>query len=256
MDIQNSIQEIFIKFISELRFDENDLDQSVIPKHIRSLQLISEISNSGVHVFDLDKKQSIFYSSNFGKLLGYAPSDYEHLNYQFFQNLIHPEESMQLATNGISLLKIFNAFSPDEKLNNKVIYEYRMLNAEHKYVRMIEQYQVLELDKKGQIWLMFSIVDISPNQEGNSPIKCQLLNFRTGNFIPVEMPQRAELELTKRELEILKLVKQGFLSKEISDKLSISIHTVNTHRQRVLEKLQANNSFEAIILASRLGLLD
>jgi DNA-binding NarL/FixJ family response regulator len=51
------------------------------------------------------------------------------------------------------------------------------------------------------------------------------------------------------------MVKDGFLSKEISEQLSISLHTVNTHRQRVLEKLGANNSMEAVVFASKLGLL-
>ena len=86
--------------------------------------------------------------------------------------------------------------------------------------------------------------------------KSQLLNIRTGSFIPFEVEQKVDLELTKRELEILKLVKEGYLSKEISDKLSISVHTVNTHRQKFLEKLGANNSFEALSLASKLGLLN
>lgn len=256
MEQQSDIQEIFFSFLSGFQFDEKDLDYSVIPHHIQALQSLARMSNAGVHVFDLNKKQSIFYSPNFGALLGYHPSDYEQENYFFFENKIHPDERLQLAINGVSLLKIFNAFSTDEKLNHKVIDEYRMLNAENRYVRVIEQYQVLELDKRGQIWLMLSIVDISPNQDDNHTIRCQLLNFRTGKVIPLEIPQKAELMLSKRELEILKLVKQGFLSKEISSKLSISLHTVNTHRQRVLEKLDANNSFEAVIFASKLGLLD
>ncbi|MBK6998073.1 MAG: helix-turn-helix transcriptional regulator [Lewinellaceae bacterium] len=54
----------------------------------------------------------------------------------------------------------------------------------------------------------------------------------------------------------MKLVKDGLLSKEISNRLSISLHTVNTHRQRFLEKLGANNSLEAIIFASKFGLLE
>lgn len=257
MEQQTSIQEVFIKFLSEFKYDEKDLDYNVIPHYIKTLQSMAQVSNSGVHVFDLNKKESVFYSSNFGNLLGYHPSDYEHKNYQFFESKMHPDERLQLAINGISLLKMFNAFSMDEKLNYKVIDEYRMLNAENKYVRIIEQYQVLELDKKGQMWLMLSIVDISPNQDDHADaIRCQLLNFRTGNVIPLEIPPKAELGLTKRELEILKLVKQGLLSKEISDKLSISVHTVNTHRQRVLEKLDANNSFEAVIFASKFGLIN
>lgn len=151
---------------------------------------------------------------------------------------------------------MFSAFSNDEKLNHKVVYEYRMMNAAEKYIRLIEQYQVLELDATGKIWLLLSTVDISPNQESDNRVKCQILNFRTGNIIPIEIEQKPALELTKRELEILKLVKQGYLSKEISDKLSISVHTVNTHRQRFLEKLGANNSMEAIIFASKYGLIE
>ena len=131
-----------------------------------------------------------------------------------------------------------------------------MLNAQNKYVRLIEQYQFIELDKSGQIWLLLGIVDISPNQEEFNGIKCQFLNFKTGNAVAYEASPKVSYELTNRELEILKLVKNGLLSKEISNRLSISLHTVNTHRQRFLEKLGANNSFEAVMFASKFGLLD
>lgn len=249
------IQETFFNFLSEFQFEEKELDYSVIPHHIKTLQSIAEVSNSGVHVFDLNKKQSVFYSSNFGKLLGYKPSDYEKLNHHFFESKMHPDESIELAFNGVSTLKLFNSFSSEEKMEHKVINEYRMLNAEGKYVRLIEQYQVLELDKAGQLWLLMSMVDVSPNQDSESGLKYQLLNFKTGALIPLEIVGKGKSDLTLREVEILQLVKQGYLSKEISNKLSISVHTVNTHRQKVLEKLGANNSIEAITYASRFGLL-
>ena len=43
--------------------------------------------------------------------------------------------------------------------------------------------------------------------------------------------------LTERELEILRLVALGNASKEIADKLNISVHTVVTHRKNITEKL-------------------
>ena len=61
--------------------------------------------------------------------------------------------------------------------------------------------------------------------------------------------------LSEREIEILQMVKDGLLSKEISEQLYISTNTVNTHRQRILEKLDADNSMEAVKYASALGLL-
>ncbi len=255
MTEQSSIQEIFFKFLMQYKFNDEDLDYSVIPKYISTFQTLSEIGNSGISLFDINKRQMLFYSANFGKLLGYLPSDYAETSFHFFDSKIHPKDKLILSLNGVSVLKMFNKFTNDEKLNHKFINEYRMLNIQNKYIRLIEQHQILELDKKGQIWLMLGIVDISPDQEENDYVKSQLLNFRTGSFIPFEATPKADLELTKRELEVLKLVKDGLLSKEISDKLSISVHTVNTHRQRFLEKLGANNSFEAVMFASKFGLL-
>ncbi len=252
----NSIEEIFLKFLTQYQFDEQQLDYSIVKKHEAVLQRLSDIGNSGTSIFDLFKRQVIFYSSNYGGLLGYAPSDYEAVGQMFFANKIHPDDAHRLSMQGVTMYKLLNSFSSNEKLNHKIIYEYRMLNAQNEYIRLIEQYQVLELDPKGQLWLMLMIVDISPNQDIDEASKSQLLNFRTGKIITLETPQKIQFELTQREKEILKLVKAGLLSKEISDKLAISVHTVNTHRQRFLEKLGANNSFEAIMFASKYGLLD
>ncbi len=83
-----------------------------------------------------------------------------------------------------------------------------------------------------------------------------VVEFQDWKIIPLDAPKKVTFELTKREKEILGLVKNGLLSKEISNKLSISVHTVNTHRQRFLEKLGANNSMEAVVFASKFGLLE
>ncbi len=256
MSEQSLADEIFFKFLLQFTYDVNDLDYSVLAKHKVVLQTLSDIGNSGIGVFDISQRQMVFYSSNFGELLGYSLSDYEKDGQQFFYDKIHPGDKAKLSVNGISAFKIFHNFSKDDKLAHKSISEYRMLNAQNKYVRLIEQYQVLELDKTGQLWLLINFVDLSPNQEDYDGIKSQLLNFKTGKIIPMEASPKAQFELTKRETEILQLVKEGFLSKEISDKLAISVHTVNTHRQRFLEKLGANNSFEAVMFGSRFGLLN
>lgn len=256
MTEQNSIREIFFKHISKYVFDERELDYVKVTQYGHTLQTLSDIGNSGTGIFDFAKRQFIYYSSNFGRLLGYSDSDYKEKGHQFFAEKMHPDDALKLSIIGVSVLKLFDHFTNDEKLNHKTIYEYRMLNAENRYVRLIEQYQVLELDSRGQVWLMMNIVDVSPNQDESGECEYKLLNFRTGHLISLENPSNAQFELTRREKEILRLVKEGFLSKEISDKLAISVHTVNTHRQRVLDKLKANNSMEAVIFASRYGLID
>jgi DNA-binding CsgD family transcriptional regulator len=256
MKAQNSIEEIFFKYLNQYTFEENNLDYSKVAKHQLALQTLSDLGNSGTGIFDLSKKQMIFYSGNFGKLLGYNKTDYEGVGQMFFAGKIHPEDAYKCSSHGVSILKILSNFTNEEKLNHKLVSEYRMLNSQNIYVRLIEQYQVLELDTFGQIWLMLNIVDVSPNQEPLEGVKCKLLNFKTGQIIPMEEEPKIQYELTKRETEILKLVRDGLLSKEIADVLSISVHTVNTHRQRFLEKLGAGNSMEAVTFASKYGLLN
>ncbi len=255
MDSQSSIEEIFYKFLMEYTFDEKTLDYSVVQKHIAVIQTLNNLGNSGYNIFDICKRQILFYSSNFGQLLGYTPSDYGENGQHFFSGKIHPDDALELSVKSVTMLRLFNTFPSTEKLSHKLISEYRMLNAANKYVRLIEQYQIIELDPTGQIWLMMGVVDISPNQDEEVGAKSQLLNFKTGEFIPLDIDTKPKVELTKRETEILKLVKQGYLSKEISSKLSISLHTVNTHRQRFLEKLGVSNSLEAVTFASKFGLL-
>jgi DNA-binding NarL/FixJ family response regulator len=54
--------------------------------------------------------------------------------------------------------------------------------------------------------------------------------------------------LTQREIEIVKLVKNGLKNKEIAATLFISQRTVETHRARILKKLGLKNSISLIKL--------
>ncbi len=53
-------------------------------------------------------------------------------------------------------------------------------------------------------------------------------------------------ELSPREREVLDLLAQGFLYKEIAEKLGISYETVHTHIRRIYEKLQVRTRTEAV----------
>jgi DNA-binding NarL/FixJ family response regulator len=53
-------------------------------------------------------------------------------------------------------------------------------------------------------------------------------------------------ELTEREKEILELLSQGLLYKEIADKKFISIDTVKKHVGNIYRKLHVNNKVEAV----------
>jgi DNA-binding NarL/FixJ family response regulator len=61
--------------------------------------------------------------------------------------------------------------------------------------------------------------------------------------------------LTERELEVLRLVACGDLNKQIADKLSISLHTVISHRKNITRKLQIKTVAGLTIYALLNGLI-
>lgn len=62
--------------------------------------------------------------------------------------------------------------------------------------------------------------------------------------------------ITNRELEIIRLICDGFNSKEISSKLFISFNTVETHRKRIFQKLKIKNSIALIRFALKHDLVE
>ena len=57
-----------------------------------------------------------------------------------------------------------------------------------------------------------------------------------------DSPSQGINALSERELQIVKLIKEGFSSKEISSQLNISLKTVEVHRHNILKKLNLKNS--------------
>ena len=61
--------------------------------------------------------------------------------------------------------------------------------------------------------------------------------------------------LTRRELDVLRLVAEGLPNKAIADRLHISEHTVKFHLNALMGKLGAQSRTEAVVRATRTGLL-
>ena len=61
-------------------------------------------------------------------------------------------------------------------------------------------------------------------------------------------------KLSNREMEVLRLLKEGWINKNIGVKMNLSAKTVSTYRGRIMEKLQVTSMVEMVDLAKRNGL--
>lgn len=70
-----------------------------------------------------------------------------------------------------------------------------------------------------------------------------------------EDPEVADLNnLSRREIDIIKLIKEGLSSKEIAQQLDISLKTVEVHRYNVLKKLKLKNTAALVNFINAKGL--
>jgi len=247
------------ELLASQKFVESDLDYSVVRAHADFLDQIAAIENSSISVFDLCRKNHAYLSPNFGSFLGF-PIDMASRE-GFLEERTHPADLIDLLKAGVHFLRFAFELPRDDprKKSFKLLTDYRIRNDRDQYVRVIEQQMGLEMDRSGNVWLALSILDISPDQDLDTPMRCRLIDTQSGDlyYFPPESESADDLPLlSPREREILALVASGFVSRQIADQLYISIHTVNTHRQRIIEKLNVSNTVEAVKYASDLGLID
>ncbi len=234
----------YYEWLNKQAFVEKDLDYSALEKYKPTLKNLSLLGNNGIYVFDLYKKQNVYTIYNFTSLYGYDQSESDKTSNEFLNSKIHAEDFVQLIALAAEFIKFLLPLSKEERNQYKLINEYRLLNAENKYVRIIEQYQVLEFDKHGHIWLALGVLDISPNQEELSGVKSQLLDYKTGRFLPLSGKEKNNLTI------------ENFSNKEEASRLSDSVHKVNVQRKKIMEKLHAENATEVSKRILKYGLLE
>jgi DNA-binding NarL/FixJ family response regulator len=91
--------------------------------------------------------------------------------------------------------------------------------------------------------LLASIRDV---QKGGSPMTAHIARKVVQSFQKAGASPQSTENLSTREKEVLDCLSQGFLYKEIAEKLGISYETVHTYIRRIYEKLQVRTRTEAV----------
>ncbi|OGW36434.1 MAG: DNA-binding response regulator [Nitrospirae bacterium RBG_13_39_12] len=98
--------------------------------------------------------------------------------------------------------------------------------------------------------LLYAIKSVASGGKFISPlISDKVLNIYAAR-------ERKDDILTARETIILRLIASGLTNKQIADKLSISVKTVDTHRTKIMQKLNARKTADLVRYAVKTGLID
>ena len=97
-----------------------------------------------------------------------------------------------------------------------------------------------------------SIVTVA---SGGALIDAKIAKFILTQIQAAPAAGKSKISLTDRELEVLELLADGLVKKEIAEKLGISYFTVSTHIRHIYDKLNVLNAPAAISTAYKIGIL-
>ena len=234
-----------------------DVDYRIWERRRDELTGLATLSRSPVFAVDVYKGAYVYASEGFTDLFGVAPERLQNIGEQgdLIEELIHPDDRARLADLQIRHAKFIYSLPPEERNDFRTIYQVRMRGAGGRWINVVSRQQVIETDRSGKAWIVMGIMELAPDQTPTDRVRCSVLNLRTRQFFN-PYATSPEWTLTDRELEILSLIGHGHLSKEIAQKLNVSLNTIHNHRKNILTKLEADNAIEAINTARAAGLID
>lgn len=128
----------------------------------------------------------------------------------------------------------------------RYVFNYRVQHADGRYVYVHDEKANLVLKNKQNLYYML-LRDIS-QETPYSGVRLSVYKRGNDNKKILEYSSMAETagRLSRRENELIPLMKQGLSTKEIAYHLDISPHTVRNMRQKLFEKFQVNNAIELL----------
>jgi DNA-binding NarL/FixJ family response regulator len=96
-----------------------------------------------------------------------------------------------------------------------------------------------------------AILEVS---QGKKYICDEVKNIRAQKELEEETVQGDMNNLSRREIDIIQLIKEGLSSKEIAQRLDISLKTVEVHRYNILKKLKLKNTAALVNFINANGL--
>ncbi|RQO40217.1 LuxR family transcriptional regulator [Chryseobacterium sp. KBW03] len=206
----------------------------------------SEMEGAVCVLSDVQANKSYIYKSaaalELGLSMGENPTEIDTIWEEEMLKKIHPDDQLKKYIHELRFFKLLDAMEMEQRAEYSVVSKIRMKdkNEEYRWVKHRMFYVYSPYNSRLRLALCLYNISLATST---------VPDFMIINTVKGEVVVKDKLDykniLSPRELEVLKFVGEGYASKEIADRLSISINTVSRHRQNILEKLKVKNSTQA-----------
>jgi len=234
------IQKIWDNFSLEKSWESFIVDYSIPKKMFLSFQ------PGPCYYWLLNAKTATFelMSNEVEKVLGYTPQE---ALFPFLLNQVHPDDLPYLLEFENNLSIFFTKLPVEKRYGYKIQYDFRIRRKDGMYVRILNQMLMVKYNAATNTIHTFGIhTDISHLKKDNKPVLSFIaLDNNDVSYLDVENCIVNSI-LSKREKQVLELMLEGLISKEICIILNISKHTVDSHRKKMMQKSNSKSIPELI----------
>lgn len=176
--------------------------------------------------------------------------DPETLTFNAVLATIHPDDVEFVVKAEAFLTRFFyEKIGSDKLLSYKISYSHRARFKGGEYALINHQALMLTMDEKGGYGKSLNIHTRIDHLSNHNTYKISLIGLNgepSYMNLSLEDNDNSRIELSKREVDIIRLISDGNSNEEIADLLSISPHTVKKHRSNILEKAECSNTAQLI----------
>ena len=226
--------------------------EDVLDKQM-STQLMERLFPGWVvlHCFDGGRGHQ-FISGNGAALFGYSNQELDAKKLADLLALIHPDPREPYTRIRKRIEEFASETDPEEVHQYRFVMQYRIRRGGGGYFCLHDEKQFY-VNRRGDLEKLVLFRDTSADRPF---VRVQLdvykvheLGYRKISTYVPSMTDQSE-GLTSREIEIIDLIKEGLSSKEIAERLFISINTVRNHRSNMFRKTKARNMVDLLINSS------
>lgn len=190
-------------------------------------------------IFDCINNNILFTNISFETLTGHDSATF---NIDKLLEIIHPDDLEYFYKCEETGLNFTNGLLFNEHYQYLMSYTYRIITKDGQEVYILQQCQAIEVNNQGNLsktLVMHKRIDSYTERPAND---YKIFDKSRNIYIDSENCYN----LSKRELSILELIKEGKSTMDISKELSISKHTVDTHRKNILKKTNSATFIDLI----------
>jgi len=236
-----------------------------VPQLIRTQLLPTRYISPGASIlflYDYRNDRFVHIEGCFEKMTGYAVSDFLHTGMEVFGQCIHPEDKAALYGLSTAVAEQYYEAPPHLRQNITSSYTFRFRRANSTYFQMLRHDLLLWLDgahnPRYGLWISSDISYLKTDNRVIATLATASADhslYLTCKVSAPTAPPEQISRLSMREREIIRLVAQGYSSRQIANQLNLSFHTVTTHKRNIFEKTASHNANTLVGFAIRNGII-